>query len=216
MLIRINRIHYPVTALGPGRRVGIWVQGCSIGCPGCASRDTWEAGAGREVAVESVLRHCRELEGEVDGITISGGEPFEQPEALLALLDALDGWRSESGREIDLLCYSGLPLARLRRDFPAILARLDAVIPEPFVDRLVPEGPWRGSANQPLVALSALGERRYGAAGMAQAAAARPIQVDVQGGQVWFIGIPGRGDLDRLVDACRTRGIVMEGASWRS
>ena len=39
--ISLSRLHFPVTTLGPGRRIGIWFQGCSIRCPGCISADTW-------------------------------------------------------------------------------------------------------------------------------------------------------------------------------
>ncbi|WP_461325238.1 4Fe-4S cluster-binding domain-containing protein [Bradyrhizobium diazoefficiens] len=45
--ISVSRIHFPVTTLGPGRRLGIWFQGCSIRCPGCISMDTWMEGAGK-------------------------------------------------------------------------------------------------------------------------------------------------------------------------
>ena len=41
MALVVNRVHFPVTALGPGRRLGVWVQGCSIGCAGCLAHDTW-------------------------------------------------------------------------------------------------------------------------------------------------------------------------------
>lgn len=44
MEIAINKIHFPVSTLGFGQRLGIWFQGCSIRCPGCISRDTWEGG----------------------------------------------------------------------------------------------------------------------------------------------------------------------------
>ena len=40
-LIRLNKAHYPVTALGPGRRIGLWLQGCALACPGCISQDSW-------------------------------------------------------------------------------------------------------------------------------------------------------------------------------
>ena len=49
MKIAINKAHFPVTVLGPGRRIGIWLQGCSIHCKGCVSQDTWAADPGRTV-----------------------------------------------------------------------------------------------------------------------------------------------------------------------
>ncbi len=50
MNILLNKAHFPVTVLGPGRRIGIWLQGCSIGCAGCISQDTWEADATKAMA----------------------------------------------------------------------------------------------------------------------------------------------------------------------
>lgn len=43
---RLNKIQYPVYNLGPGRRVGIWVQGCDLGCEGCVNQTLWGRGAG--------------------------------------------------------------------------------------------------------------------------------------------------------------------------
>jgi anaerobic ribonucleoside-triphosphate reductase activating protein len=96
MKIRLNKAHFPVTTLGPGQRIGLWVQGCHIQCPGCLSRDTWESDPAREVELELVLAWCRYVAPEgCGGVTISGGEPFEQPAALAALLDGLIAWRRE-------------------------------------------------------------------------------------------------------------------------
>lgn len=213
MKLAISRMHYPVTALGPGRRAGIWVQGCAIGCPGCASRDTWERPEESFVELKWLLDWCAALPGDVQGVTISGGEPFEQPEALAGLLEALHAWRRERAPEIDLLCYSGLSWRRLCRDHGPILALLDAIIPEPFVERLPPQL-WRGSANQRIVALSPLGKARYDDTRLA--ASPPHMQVAVDGGEIWFIGIPGRGDLDKVLDAAAARGVSAGGASWRS
>ncbi len=49
--IELNKAHWPVTVLGPGRRIGLWVQGCSIHCPGCVSQDTWPKDAARRIAI---------------------------------------------------------------------------------------------------------------------------------------------------------------------
>ncbi|HMX17539.1 MAG TPA: 4Fe-4S cluster-binding domain-containing protein, partial [Rhodocyclaceae bacterium] len=200
MKIAVNKAHFPVTVLGPGRRIGLWLQGCSIRCKGCVSRDTWEPDPAKAMTVASLLAWCRRTTGGVlDGVTISGGEPFDQPAALAALLDGLQRWRRELARPFDLLCYSGHPLKTLRRDHADILARLDALIPEPYSDGRPLGGLWRGSDNQPLVPLSPLGEARYREAIDAPAASQdKRMQVAVEAGRLWFIGIPHRGDMAAL------------------
>ncbi len=217
MKIALNKAHFPVTVLGPGRRVGLWLQGCSIRCRGCVSRDTWDPDPAKEMTVASLLAWCRGTTGGVlDGVTISGGEPFDQPAALGALLDGLHRWRRELARPFDLLCYSGHPLKALQRDHADLLARLDALIPEPYSDGRPLGGLWRGSDNQPLVSLSPLGEERYREAVRAPAAGQdKRMQVAREGGRLFFIGIPHRGDMAALETLCRDRGLDIRSASWR-
>jgi anaerobic ribonucleoside-triphosphate reductase activating protein len=216
MRIAINKAHYPVTVLGPGKRIGIWLQGCSIRCPACVSQDTWASDTGREMEVAALLAWCRRVAADgVDGITLSGGEPFDQAGALTGLLKALHHWRARSGRGFDILCYSGYPLDRLRRKHAGILALLDAIIPEPYVDGLPLAHVWRGSANQPLVPLSPRGAARYAEYLAAPAEDGRRMQVAADGGRLWFIGIPQRGDMAALEDLCRQRGLTMDAVSWR-
>jgi anaerobic ribonucleoside-triphosphate reductase activating protein len=214
--ILINKAHYPVTVLGPGRRIGIWLQGCSIRCPQCVSQDTWVRDPTRAMGVDALLAWCRRVAPQAPaGITLSGGEPFDQAKPLAALLRALRRWRKESGRNFDILCYSGYPLDRLQRRHADILTLLDAVIPEPYVDGLPLAHVWRGSANQPLVPLSPLGESVYTPYLEASATDGKRMQVAADGRQLWFIGIPQRGDMAALEALCRERGLTMETVSWR-
>lgn len=219
LTLALNKAHFPVTVLGPGRRIGLWLQGCSIGCPGCVSQDTWAADAGHHVPLAEVLAWCRDVtRGQVfDGVTLSGGEPFDQPAALGALLAALHRWRRELHRDFDILCYSGHPLARLQRDHAGLLQQLDALIPEPYVDKQPMTHVWRGSANQPLVVCSERGRRRY-AAHMDTPAEApgKRMQVGISGQRVWWVGLPARGDLQALEAMCQQRGLTFETTSWRS
>ena len=211
MTIQISRVHFPVSVLGPGRRLGIWFQGCNIGCKGCVSRDTWSTQNGQQISISILVEKCRQMAGNnLDGVTITGGEPFEQPKALMTLLTALDDWRSVSG--FDVLCYSGLSFKRLQREHSALLKRLDALIPEPFAEGQPTKAAWRGSDNQPLVILSDLGRSRY--AEMPQST--QTMQVAVVEGAAWFIGIPRRGDLDRLQSMATNRGLALEDVSWNS
>lgn len=217
MNISINRAHFPVTVLGPGRRIGLWVQGCSIGCKGCVSRDTWAKDAGRLMPIAQLLQWCRDVAATgFEGVTISGGEPFEQPKALGALLDAMHAWRVEAGLDFDILCYSGMPLRRLRQRHAVLLGKLDALIPEPFVQSQPRTQAWRGSANQPLVLLSERARVRYAEQVDALAdVSQRRMQTMVDGERVWVVGIPDRGDMQALEQMCQARGLTLAQASWR-
>ena len=224
MRIAINKAHFPVTVLGPGRRIGIWVQGCSIHCKGCVSQDTWAPDPSRETTVPKLLAWCRKISGGAfDGITISGGEPFDQPKALGVLLDGFIRWRADQagaavtgGADFDLLCYSGYPLATLQKRHAALLDKLDAIIPEPFVETLPLDRLWRGSSNQALVPLSARGRARYGQYVDAPADTfGKRIQAGIDGDRVWFVGIPARGDMAALEAKCAERGIELKSVSWR-
>jgi anaerobic ribonucleoside-triphosphate reductase activating protein len=213
MHLLINKAHFPVTVLGPGRRIGIWVQGCSIGCKGCISRDTWAAEADKAMRVPDLLAWCERISGHVlDGVTISGGEPFEQPAALDALLRGLARWRTRRRLDFDILCYSGYPLATLRARHAGLLDRLDAVIAEPYVDALPGEHPWCGSANQKVTPLSARGQQRYA---QPPHVGEKRIQALADGQRVWYVGIPARGDMARLEALCHARGVDFAQVSWR-
>jgi len=213
----LSRAHHPVTVLGYGRRVGIWTQGCRIRCAGCVSRDTWAADPQAAVDDTELLDWIRSLpEDEVDGITISGGEPFDQPAALEHLLDGLLSWRRQRTRPADLLCYSGYPLRRLRARHGPILNRLDVLIPEPFRAANTTAPPMRGSSNQPMVLLTPLAEERYGASFALDVDKVPRLQVEVDNEAIWYIGVPRPGDMDRLQELMERRGVRQEQVSWRS
>lgn len=99
--IHISRVHFPITSLGFGARLGIWLQGCSIRCPGCVSRDTWAPEPGR-VDFNELVEVIEPWAERADGLTISGGEPFDQPTALAKLLE---WWRKRF--KGDVLVFSG-------------------------------------------------------------------------------------------------------------
>jgi len=155
--LHLNRCHYPVRGLGYGRRVGIWLQGCSIHCPGCMVPETWKAQARHEVQLGGLLTQLLPWLEPCDGVTISGGEPFEQPEALFALVVAL-----RALIEGDILVYSGLPFQRLLRNYQAVVNAVDVVISEPFVNALRESNPILcGSSNQAVRLLTELARSRY-------------------------------------------------------
>lgn len=76
---------------GPGSRAVIWLQGCSLNCPGCWNPLSHSLEGGMKVEIASAVEWVVDLhtKGLIDGLTISGGEPMEQAGALLAFLQAL-------------------------------------------------------------------------------------------------------------------------------
>ena len=151
----LSRVHFPVTTLGPGRRIGIWFQGCSIRCPGCISADTW-AVSKAPTTVTDVIDAVRPWLSQADGITISGGEPFDQVSALEILLRNL---RSES--TVDVLDFSGHSLEALSNLLARMRGLFDAIVTDPFEHTTAQTLRLRGSDNQRLTFLTPLGRSRF-------------------------------------------------------
>lgn len=194
--ILISLVHFPLTALGPGRRIGIWTQGCSIRCPGCISRHTWDETEGELMTVERLLERIAPHLGACDGVTISGGEPFDQPEALAALVENL----RDQGIE-DILVYSGYDHEQLQGRHPETLAQLAALVDGRFMIGNDTEAAWKGSGNQRLFILSHNPElqQRYEVF-RSRTGTDKRLQVIGAGGRVMIVGIPRQGDLEAFIN----------------
>ena len=134
---------------GPGFRFACFVQGCPHGCPGCHNPDSHDPAGGQEMSVEEVARQL--LKNPLtDGLTLSGGEPFAQPEDCLALA------KIAHGHGLNVWSYSGWTFEYLRDqgtpEQKALLAELDVLVDGPFLlsERTLAL-PWRGSRNQRVV-----------------------------------------------------------------
>lgn len=209
--IRVNRLAAPVTVLGPGTRVAVWVQGCTIRCAGCASVDTWDATAGATWEVDALADTILAEAASVDatGLTITGGEPFQQPDAVAALISRLRaGWPLTS--QPDVLVFTGYAAAAARRRAPALWDSADVIIAGPYRRDRPSDNPLLGSANQTIVTPTALGRER-----LATIAPGRPrLQVSADDGALSLIGLPDPGDLARLRALLAARGIDLGGVSW--
>jgi anaerobic ribonucleoside-triphosphate reductase activating protein len=211
MKIAISRVHFPVTTLGPGRRLGIWVQGCSIRCPGCISSDTW-AQTSPDLEIDEFMHQIEPLLQECDGITISGGEPFEQPQALAELLHAI---RRLS--EVSILVYSGLPLEELESSDVVKQELIDCLISDPFEVLKGQTKYLRGSDNQRMTCLTTLGHKVFGSLDRQAMDDDRRLDVMFDAdGVVWLAGIPRVGDVTRLQLMLENQGTKMVTTEARS
>ncbi len=140
---------------GPGLRYALFVQGCSHHCEGCHNAKSWPAEGGTEMTLGEVLAQIHG-NGLVRSVTLSGGEPFEQPEALAVLAAQL------KGEDYNLWSYSGYTFEQLQEMAVArpavreLLAQLDVLVDGPFLKDQKSLGLlYRGSANQRLVDMPA-------------------------------------------------------------
>jgi anaerobic ribonucleoside-triphosphate reductase activating protein len=216
-VLRLTRAHYPVTALGYGTRLGVWVQGCSLACPGCIAKDTWDPGAGTGVEVDALLDDVRRaIAAGADGVTVSGGEPTAQPGPLAALLRGIRDLGSAAADEFDILLYTGYELSEL--DAPQREAALlaDVLITGRYVVTAPTRLIWRGSANQQMILLTPLARARY-ASFIEYEPAAPPIQVETTSdGRAWWVGVPNHPDTKKTVeDTLTALGYTVESVSWR-
>lgn len=140
---------------GPGRRTVLFMQGCPIHCAGCQNQQLWDAAAGHDVPADLLAANIMQHAGIGGSVTISGGEPFNQPLQLAILVRRLR--ELGAGHIIIYTGYKwdditgGLPAWDAGQQFAALAAisRVDVVVDGPFVfqaddNQLI----YRGSRNQ--------------------------------------------------------------------
>ena len=149
--MRLLNVYRESISDGPGLRYSIYLAGCRHACPGCHNPESWSAEAGIPLTEEVLSDMITEIRSNslLDGITVSGGDPFYDPTALTTLLARL---RSETG--LSIWCYTGFTVEYLLQSEahrPA-LEFIDVLVDGPFVQSLLdPRLYFRGSRNQRLV-----------------------------------------------------------------
>jgi anaerobic ribonucleoside-triphosphate reductase activating protein len=145
-LIRISGIEPESIVDGEGIRYVIFTQGCPHHCPGCHNPQTHPFGGGKLVSIEDILDNISKRKNWIDGITLSGGEPFCQIYqcALIA----------EKAHEMGLSvwCYTGYLFEDLYRQGIELLKHIDVLVDGPFVQAEKSlELDFRGSRNQRVI-----------------------------------------------------------------
>ncbi len=152
MILNLHAVMPVSCANGPGRRFAIWFQGCSKRCEGCFNPGTHSFARHLPVAAGDLTAQIV-AQKDVEGLSVSGGEPFEQAEALLEFLKLVRE-HCEIGTlpsDFSILVFSGLTIEEIRAlsHGQEILALIDVLIDGSYdVRRPSPAGSFVSSVNQ--------------------------------------------------------------------
>ena len=153
--IRVSGIVSESVVDGPGIRLSVFAQGCSHQCLGCHNPETHSYDGGHLVSINDIIDSVR-ANSMLDGISLSGGEPFDQASAMTKIADGVRFVAQETGRKLDIWCWTGYTAEVLcrkaeyeRSDWKRLLNAIDVLIDGPFVRECATmQCPWRGSSNQ--------------------------------------------------------------------
>ena len=130
---------------GPGLRFVLWTQGCSKGCKNCFNPLTWSNERNKIFTNDNLLELIKNFE-DIDGITITGGDPFEQEYELLELLFSLRSFNFKKG----IIVYTGFTIDEINENpiRRKCLDYLDILIDGRYVEENKISSGLKGSSNQ--------------------------------------------------------------------
>ena len=158
--VRIARLAPSTRVEGPGLRAAIWVAGCSIQCDGCFNPHLFDASVGEDRLAAEIVPVILSVQPAVEGITLLGGEPFDQAQALSVVA------AEAQEAALNVMTFTGFThehlLRRARKDAGVgdLLASTDLLVDGPFIAAQVDSSrPLLGSRNQRFLPLSREGEQ---------------------------------------------------------
>jgi len=146
LLVAAYQTHCEV--LGPGKRFVLWVQGCPFSCPGCIAESMRSPEGGQLYSVAEMAELIVSTP-DIEGITVSGGEPFLQAAELALLFEKI-----RRQRDLGIIVYTGFKYEQLvcmQKNFSEIgdiLKYIDMLIDGPYIQAENSGFGWKGSSNQ--------------------------------------------------------------------
>jgi len=132
--------------LGPYNRFALWTQGCPFSCEGCMTPDSQDFNSGLNIEVNKMIELILNI-GDIEGITISGGEPFAQAKELNEIIEKI-----KQKKDIGVIVYTGFTLSQLKYKndiyINKFLENIDILIDGLFDSSLNDGISLRGSSNQ--------------------------------------------------------------------
>lgn len=149
MKIRVAGIVDDSIVDGPGLRLTVFTQGCPHHCPGCHNPESHDYECGEEREIEEILSMAQE-NILLDGVTLSGGEPFVQAEACALIADGAHA------AGLNVWCYTGYTFEKIMASensaWKKLIENIDILVDGPFVMELrTLDVKFRGSSNQRII-----------------------------------------------------------------
>jgi anaerobic ribonucleoside-triphosphate reductase activating protein len=144
MYINIHSLIKNSRVNGPGERFVIWTQGCRKGCKNCYNPETWSHYRNNLIDIDLLVEEIKN--SSTSGVTISGGDPFEQPEELFYLLTKIKQLSLSDG----VIVFSGYTIEeiRVREELRKSLDYIDVLIDGLYIDEKRISSGLAGSSNQ--------------------------------------------------------------------
>jgi anaerobic ribonucleoside-triphosphate reductase activating protein len=144
MYINIHSLIKNSRVNGPGERFVIWTQGCRKGCKNCYNPETWSHYRNNLIDIDLLVEEIKN--SSTSGVTISGGDPFEQPEELFYLLTKIKQLSLSDG----VIVFSGYTIdeIRVREELRKSLDYIDVLIDGLYIDEKRISSGLAGSSNQ--------------------------------------------------------------------
>ena len=147
--MRFAQIRKEDISNGPGIRVSLFVQGCNRHCDGCFNPETWDYDKG-----QIFNRRIQELfldlgkEKRITGFSILGGEPLDQDEHMLELIQQI----KERYPDKTIWMWTGHTYEDLTDKQMEIVKLIDVLVDGPFIiSQKCPGKRFRGSMNQRII-----------------------------------------------------------------
>ena len=147
--LHIAGVNYESFVDGVGLRSTIYISGCVHRCPGCHNPETWDPLYGRlaSAMIDEIAEEIASRSNLINGITLSGGDPFCSPREVSELLDRLP-------KVGNIWVYSGFKYEQIidSMEMQILLSKIDVLVDGPFVEALKdPTLAFRGSSNQRII-----------------------------------------------------------------
>jgi anaerobic ribonucleoside-triphosphate reductase activating protein len=186
--ISIGQIETSCSIYGPNLRTVVWVQGCNLGCKGCWNKDLWPQNGGESICIDSIIDLA--ISNGDEGLTILGGEPLQQPVAILELI------KKAKFKDLGVFLYTGYDLDELSGESLKCVELSDIVVYGRYVEKLRDINlRWRGSSNQNVLFQT----RRYEKYNFVED---NEVQVTLnEDGTISILGYPDQQLLDQLLEA---------------